>query len=99
MRLADISPAQEADIFPSPVNDHDILISVRLLLPTIVVRGRESRPHGEVGQVDRSPGEEVGDMPVAETLRDLRALESRMSTKVCAAGRGVESLTSQEEPG
>ena len=36
---------------------------------------------------------EVGDMPVAETLRDLRALESRMQSKVCAAERGVESLT------
>jgi len=30
---------------------------------------------------------EVGDMPVAETLRDLRALESRMRTKVSSPVR------------
>ena len=33
---------------------------------------------------------EAGDMPVAETLRDLRAPESRMSTKVsCPVRRGA----------
>src|SRR5438874_9212565 len=36
MRLADISPAQEADVFPSQVYDDDVLIGVRLLLPTVV---------------------------------------------------------------
>ena len=36
MRLADISPAQEADAFPSQVHDDDVLIGVRLLLPTVV---------------------------------------------------------------
>src|SRR5438876_835629 len=36
MRLTDISPAQEADASPSQVHDDDVLISVRLLLPTVV---------------------------------------------------------------
>jgi hypothetical protein len=36
MRLADISPAQEADIFASQVHDDDVVIGVSLLLPTVV---------------------------------------------------------------
>src|SRR4051794_34626430 len=35
----------------------------------IVVRVRESRTHGEGGQVDRNMREEVGVMPIAESQR------------------------------
>src|ERR1700756_2014178 len=36
MRLTDISPAQEADAFSSQIHDDDILIRMRLFLPTVV---------------------------------------------------------------
>src|SRR3954452_11407665 len=36
MRLARVSPAQEADAFPAQVHDDDVLIGVSLLLPAVV---------------------------------------------------------------
>ncbi len=85
MRLADISPAQEADAFPSQVHDDDVLVGVRRLLPTVEeslffrVFQPLSTPFGAIDDEPRlcscsglTPGKVIG-VPRRE---DTQAIES-----------------------
>src|SRR5205807_7962458 len=59
MGLAGISPAQKADAFAWQVHDDDVLIGVRLLLPTVVegLFCRVFRPLSPpFGAIDDQPG-------------------------------------------